>query len=341
MTNQGWRRVSHPGLHHRPMAPRRSTRLGARRRPRARGGGAGHRRRQRAPLRPEAAGHLIAAGGKRFRPMLALLAAQLGDPDARRWSGGRGLRAHPPGHAVPRRRDGRGRHAPRRTQREQPVVQQRGDPGRRPAVRAGVRPGGRPRARGRAHPGPHVRAVGHRPDPGDGGSAAGGGPGRPLPRRAGRQDRLPGGDVGAVRCGLRRRRSRAGRRSSPPSARRWASPSSSPTTCSTSSARTARRGSRPEPTCARGSRPCRCCWRWPATIPPRAGCASCVGGPITDDGEHEEALELLRSSASLGRANDMLRDYADRARARLAGVPAGDVRDALSALCDYVVTRTS
>ena len=30
----------------------------------------------------EAAGHLMSAGGKRFRPMLTLLAAQLGDPDA-------------------------------------------------------------------------------------------------------------------------------------------------------------------------------------------------------------------------------------------------------------------
>src|SRR5215213_6400376 len=30
----------------------------------------------------EAAGHLMSAGGKRFRPMLALLAAQLGDPQA-------------------------------------------------------------------------------------------------------------------------------------------------------------------------------------------------------------------------------------------------------------------
>ncbi len=66
-----------------------------------------------------------------------------------------------------------------------------------------------------------------------------------------------------------------------------------------------------------------------------------VAGPVTDDDEHEEALELLRSSESLARANDMLRDYADRARARLGAVPAGDVRDALSALCDYVVTRTS
>src|SRR5919206_1097835 len=30
----------------------------------------------------EAAGHLVAAGGKRFRPLLALLAAELGDPQA-------------------------------------------------------------------------------------------------------------------------------------------------------------------------------------------------------------------------------------------------------------------
>ena len=34
------------------------------------------------PLLSEAASHLVAAGGKRFRPLLALLAAHLGDPDA-------------------------------------------------------------------------------------------------------------------------------------------------------------------------------------------------------------------------------------------------------------------
>jgi heptaprenyl diphosphate synthase len=37
----------------------------------------------------------------------------------------------------------------------------------------------------------------------------------------------------------------------------------------------------------------------------------------------------------------VLREYADRARRRLDEVPEGEVRDALSALCDYVVTRTS
>jgi heptaprenyl diphosphate synthase len=66
-----------------------------------------------------------------------------------------------------------------------------------------------------------------------------------------------------------------------------------------------------------------------------------VAAPVTDDADHAEALELLRASRSLGRANEVLAQYADRARTRLAEVPAGDVRDALSALCDYVVTRTS
>src|SRR3712207_247841 len=66
-----------------------------------------------------------------------------------------------------------------------------------------------------------------------------------------------------------------------------------------------------------------------------------VAGPITDDGEHAEALELLRSSAALQRATEVLREYADRAQAQLSAVPEGPVREALSALCDYVVTRTS
>jgi heptaprenyl diphosphate synthase len=66
-----------------------------------------------------------------------------------------------------------------------------------------------------------------------------------------------------------------------------------------------------------------------------------VAAPISDDADHAEALDLLRSSRSLARANEVLAQYADRARERLDGVPAGDVRDALSALCDYVVTRTS
>lgn len=75
--------------------------------------------------------------------------------------------------------------------------------------------------------------------------------------------------------------------------------------------------------------------------PDEARLRALVAAPISDDADHAEALALLRSSRSLARANEVLAQYADRARARLAEVPAGDVRDALSALCDYVVTRTS
>jgi heptaprenyl diphosphate synthase len=75
--------------------------------------------------------------------------------------------------------------------------------------------------------------------------------------------------------------------------------------------------------------------------PDEARLRELVAAPVTGEAEHAEALALLRSSRSLARANDVLREYADRARARLDAVPAGDVRDALSALCEYVVTRTS
>ena len=127
----------------------------------------------------EAAGHLMAAGGKRFRPMLALLAAQLGDPERPRGHLGRGgLRADPPGDALPRRRHGRGRRPPRGAQRQQPLDQQHRHPHRRPAVRPGLGPAGRPGAGGGPHPGAHLRAAGHRPDPRDGG--------RPARRRPGR-----------------------------------------------------------------------------------------------------------------------------------------------------------
>jgi heptaprenyl diphosphate synthase len=75
--------------------------------------------------------------------------------------------------------------------------------------------------------------------------------------------------------------------------------------------------------------------------PAEARLRELVSRPLTDDTEHTEALELLRSSAALVRATGVLQEYADRARARLSAVPEGPVREALRALCDYVVTRTS
>jgi heptaprenyl diphosphate synthase len=75
--------------------------------------------------------------------------------------------------------------------------------------------------------------------------------------------------------------------------------------------------------------------------PAEARLRELVSAPVTDPDEHAEALALLRGSAALERATEVLREYAERARARLADIPAGEVRDSLSALCDYVVTRTS
>src|SRR3954466_4199144 len=75
--------------------------------------------------------------------------------------------------------------------------------------------------------------------------------------------------------------------------------------------------------------------------PAEARLRELVAGPVVDEADHAEALALLRSSGSLQRATCVLAEYADRARTRLADVPAGPVREALSALCSYVVTRTS
>ena len=66
------------------------------------------------PFVTETSRHLVDAGGKRFRPLVVLLAAGFGDPQAPAVVPGcRGDRAHAPVDAVPRRRDGRGGAAPR------------------------------------------------------------------------------------------------------------------------------------------------------------------------------------------------------------------------------------
>jgi heptaprenyl diphosphate synthase len=65
-----------------------------------------------------------------------------------------------------------------------------------------------------------------------------------------------------------------------------------------------------------------------------------AGGAVTDEGRLAEALGLLRESAALKRARETVRWYAERARAKLATLPAGPARTALRAMCDVVVDRT-
>jgi heptaprenyl diphosphate synthase len=61
----------------------------------------------------------------------------------------------------------------------------------------------------------------------------------------------------------------------------------------------------------------------------------------TDDALHAEALALLRANPAMDRARADMLQWADEARAELLTLPDLPARAAFLALCDYVLTRTS
>jgi heptaprenyl diphosphate synthase len=65
-----------------------------------------------------------------------------------------------------------------------------------------------------------------------------------------------------------------------------------------------------------------------------------LAGPIIEDALVEEALDLLRASSGLDRAMATLSDYARRARVELSTLPASAARDACESVADYLVART-
>jgi heptaprenyl diphosphate synthase len=77
-----------------------------------------------------------------------------------------------------------------------------------------------------------------------------------------------------------------------------------------------------------------------STDPHDARLIELTSGPIHDDAEHAEALSLLRAHSAMGRARDEAHRWAAEARSTLAPLPAGPARDSLELLCDYVVERT-
>jgi heptaprenyl diphosphate synthase len=62
--------------------------------------------------------------------------------------------------------------------------------------------------------------------------------------------------------------------------------------------------------------------------------------PLVDDTDHAEALALLRKSAAMDEARATLQSYADTARGMLAGLPDVPARAAFEALTDMVTART-
>ncbi|MDA8435071.1 MAG: polyprenyl synthetase family protein [Actinomycetales bacterium] len=66
-----------------------------------------------------------------------------------------------------------------------------------------------------------------------------------------------------------------------------------------------------------------------------------LSGPLTDDDRHAEALGLLRTSPAMAEAREVLVSWAESARAELAGLPPGNGTEALSMMCDVVVDRSA
>jgi heptaprenyl diphosphate synthase len=74
--------------------------------------------------------------------------------------------------------------------------------------------------------------------------------------------------------------------------------------------------------------------------PAEARLRALVAKPLVDEAEHAEALALLRASPSMESARRTLRSYAERARTLLDGVPDVPARRALEELTVFVVDRT-
>ncbi|MDQ1742457.1 MAG: hypothetical protein QOE23_796 [Pseudonocardiales bacterium] len=65
-----------------------------------------------------------------------------------------------------------------------------------------------------------------------------------------------------------------------------------------------------------------------------------ISKPLTDDDEHAEALTLLRAAPAMQQARDTMVEYAESARAIIAGLPEVPAKAALQALADLVVVRS-
>ncbi len=62
--------------------------------------------------------------------------------------------------------------------------------------------------------------------------------------------------------------------------------------------------------------------------------------PLPDDAEHAAALAMLRASPALEQARGRLAEHVEEARAVAGRLPAGAARDALVGLADFVLART-
>ena len=308
---------------------------------------------------PDLLGAYVRRGGKRLRPafLLAGVLAAGGDPTT---ATGRRPRRRPRAAARlrphPRRRDGRlghpsGRSGPARRSSATSTDGQGGRGESRrfgeglavlagdlahvyadrlvPAWRRGA--GGVGRAARRAHHGPVPRRARRRPR-------------CRHPERSRRIATLKSGRYTIVRP-LHLAAALAGgptsRRPSPPSASRWAGPSSCATTCSARSAPRRPPASRPATTSARPSPPC--CSSWPARPPTPAAAAVLDAGwaaPTSTTTTIASLRDVLVDSGALAAVEAEIERDAAAAAAALDGAPITPAgRDLLDDLRRTVVDR--
>ena len=78
-----------------------------------------------------------------------------------------------------------------------------------------------------------------------------------------------------------------------------------------------------------------------STDPADARLLSLLSSDLTDDARHAETLALLRAHPAMAQARSYVVDLANEAKALLKALPDGPVRAALEAFADVVATRTT
>ena len=78
-----------------------------------------------------------------------------------------------------------------------------------------------------------------------------------------------------------------------------------------------------------------------STDPADARLIQLLGRPLTDDAEHAEALSLLRDHPAMAQARDYVLGQAVRAKKLLEALDPGPVRSALESFADAVATRSA
>jgi len=78
-----------------------------------------------------------------------------------------------------------------------------------------------------------------------------------------------------------------------------------------------------------------------AARPEDARLLALLDGDLTDDADHAEALRLLRAHPAMAEARAYVQARAAEAKALLAALPTGPVREALEAFADILATRTA